>query len=314
MSTGPRETQSRPDPGTVTPDSEQERRGSPDAVAYAPQRPAPRKVHYRKSERTRLEFLDAAETALAAVPLNELTVERVCERAGKSRSTYYRHFDDLPAVIRELIRTRHAVFIAEIEPKAGEHLEDFLRRGIDLLHRSWQQHPQVWLTALDLHVLGDEGSRMQAEWTHMLLEKTPRIAALARNTHYKLASRPPDRLEGRIGNWLLGTYFVFATLYRSPGRETVTAQVDDQTDLGILACGFEPGRVSARERARLAFLDAADALAADVPSGELTVAEICRHARKSTTTFHRCFPGGLRELRGVLDAVPADAPAPAARR
>ncbi|TPW78237.1 TetR family transcriptional regulator [Schumannella sp. 10F1B-5-1] len=53
--------------------------------------------------RTRVAVLDAVRTALAEVPLSELTVAEICRRAGIHRVTFYGHWPDVDAAAADAL-------------------------------------------------------------------------------------------------------------------------------------------------------------------------------------------------------------------
>lgn len=54
-------------------------------------------------EETRRQILDAAQAFLREHSFRELSVDALMSRTGHSRTVFYRHFDDIPALILSLI-------------------------------------------------------------------------------------------------------------------------------------------------------------------------------------------------------------------
>jgi AcrR family transcriptional regulator len=54
-------------------------------------------------EETRQQILDAAQSFLRERSFRELSVEAVMSRTGHTRTVFYRHFDDIPALVLALI-------------------------------------------------------------------------------------------------------------------------------------------------------------------------------------------------------------------
>ncbi|MDA0564614.1 hypothetical protein LG943_09770 [Streptomonospora sp. S1-112] len=186
--------------------------------------------------------MDSAEALLGEHRLDQITVDMVCAHSGRSRSTFYRNYEDFPALLRALIMERHNRFLHDSVAEPDEQLEEYVERGMAGLVSTWHAHAPVWLTALHLRALGPEGEALEEKWYQMLLVKRPGVAAVALRTHAERGTRPPANLDARIDNWLLATYYVLAHLFRAgapdPGTERATVRA--QTELGILACGFTP--------------------------------------------------------------------------
>lgn len=72
-----------------------------------------------------MHFFDAVEELLQTRRLDEITVSLVCERVGVYRSTFYRLFESLAALIRALILDRNDEAMEETLPDIGEPLPDF---------------------------------------------------------------------------------------------------------------------------------------------------------------------------------------------
>lgn len=91
------------------------------------------------SAESRQAILDAADSLLRSGPYRDLSVETVMAKAGLSRTIFYRHFNDLPALVTELLQQlgngidTHAVEAAKsiaVEP-TSEWVREILRPSVD---------------------------------------------------------------------------------------------------------------------------------------------------------------------------------------
>ena len=64
-------------------------------------------------------------------PLNQITVKDIVEDCGINRNSFYYHFDDLPALVEEVLRSEADRLIAG--QAAVGSMEDCLRVGIDFV-------------------------------------------------------------------------------------------------------------------------------------------------------------------------------------
>jgi AcrR family transcriptional regulator len=100
-----------------------------------------------KGDRRERALLDAFEELLGELPLSRISIDRIAERSGVSRTAFYFYFPSKEAALSSLLQRT----LASIWERAGgwffgdgEPLEA-LRRGIDGLTRSWTEHS--WLLA-----------------------------------------------------------------------------------------------------------------------------------------------------------------------
>ena len=69
-----------------------------------PMRSVEQRTRQRENrENTRREILAAADRFLRERPYRELSVEVVMAQTGLTRTAFYRHFDDLPALVLRLL-------------------------------------------------------------------------------------------------------------------------------------------------------------------------------------------------------------------
>jgi TetR/AcrR family transcriptional regulator, ethionamide resistance regulator len=66
-------------------------------------RPDVSRRHRERREQTRQRILAAARELLEQAPLSELSIEAVATRAELTRTAFYRHFDDLTALLLALL-------------------------------------------------------------------------------------------------------------------------------------------------------------------------------------------------------------------
>lgn len=66
-------------------------------------RTVPRARRRQRREESRRQIVEAAEAFLRRRPYRELTVDELMAQAGFTRTLFYRHFDDLPALVVEVL-------------------------------------------------------------------------------------------------------------------------------------------------------------------------------------------------------------------
>lgn len=69
-----------------------------------------------KSDRTRAEIMDAALKFIWSRPFHEMTVESLMASTGVGRSTFYRYFSDLHAVMKALLDILEGEISAVVQP------------------------------------------------------------------------------------------------------------------------------------------------------------------------------------------------------
>jgi AcrR family transcriptional regulator len=60
--------------------------------------------HREQREQTRREILAAADRLLRERPYRELSVEEIMAQTGLTRTAFYRHFDDVPGLVLQLMQ------------------------------------------------------------------------------------------------------------------------------------------------------------------------------------------------------------------
>jgi AcrR family transcriptional regulator len=82
-------------------------------------------------EEARGAILEAADSFLREQPFRELTIDELMRRAGLSRTIFYRHFDDLGALITQLLWNVAADLRASNDQTvAGGADKESIRRGL----------------------------------------------------------------------------------------------------------------------------------------------------------------------------------------
>jgi len=66
-------------------------------------RTVPRARRRQRREESRRQIVEAAEAFLRERPYRELTVDELMAATGFTRTLFYRHFDDLPALVMEVL-------------------------------------------------------------------------------------------------------------------------------------------------------------------------------------------------------------------
>jgi AcrR family transcriptional regulator len=85
-------------------------------------------------ETTRREILAAADRMLRQRPYRELSVDAVMAQTGLTRTAFYRHFDDVPSLVLQLLQDtgRELYEMAERwRADAETDLADSVRQGLD---------------------------------------------------------------------------------------------------------------------------------------------------------------------------------------
>ena len=90
-------------------------------MSYAPQRARRRE----QRETTRREILGAADRLLRERPYRELSVDLVMAQTGLSRTAFYRHFDDVPSLVLELLEDVGRELYAIAERWRAKAVADF---------------------------------------------------------------------------------------------------------------------------------------------------------------------------------------------
>ena len=76
------------------------------------------------SNNTRRAIKEAYTSLLEERPLNDITVKDIVERCGINRNSFYYHYQDLPALIEEIIK-EDAEAIIQAYPSVSSIVEGF---------------------------------------------------------------------------------------------------------------------------------------------------------------------------------------------
>jgi TetR/AcrR family transcriptional regulator, ethionamide resistance regulator len=112
--------------------------------------------HARQREASHRRLLDCARALLEELPWNQVTIELIAERAGVTRTAFYKHFIDRTALLSELldeIAERLEQIPAAWEEDPDGDPETLLRRAVAVLVDTFRVHGRL------LHALADEATR-----------------------------------------------------------------------------------------------------------------------------------------------------------
>jgi len=94
-------------------------------------RTVPRARRRQRREESRRQIIEAAEAFLRERPYRELTVDELMAATGFTRTLFYRHFDDLPALVMEVLEQVGAGLVgATREMTAAGGDPERLRHGL----------------------------------------------------------------------------------------------------------------------------------------------------------------------------------------
>ena len=103
---------------------------------------------YTSGEVAHARILAAARTLLAKRPFSELTVGAVMAEAGVARTVFYRHFDDLPSLVPELLPNSDDPLIDRVERSIAQHPLEIASRSIEGLVALFSERGRL-LRAID---------------------------------------------------------------------------------------------------------------------------------------------------------------------
>ena len=102
----------------------------------------------RRASRTREKLLDAALSAFNEIGIDLTSIQDITERADVGKGTFYRHFEDKPALLRTLMDRAVAHLVERIKqatPTKGATLEAVLGALLDTHMEFFVQHGQEYL-------------------------------------------------------------------------------------------------------------------------------------------------------------------------
>ena len=148
--------------------------------------------HRRRGRRPRTyaAVLAATSELLETVPLAQLSVARIIQAAGVSRTSFYEHFTSKEDVVVKLVRSISGEIADEIEPmfaRDGRVPEQAFREGLARLLRVSGRHAPLVLAASEEWPAVPELQRL---WFRMHGELTRRVAELI--AAERAAGRAPE--------------------------------------------------------------------------------------------------------------------------
>lgn len=140
-------------------------------------RPDLARRHRERSDLTRRHLLDAAREVLEKRPFHSLTISELTDRAGLSRTAFYRHFTDLAALLSALLAELGGGLdqVADLwEDAPGDDPAAELRPALERLVQSFADHGRLLHAIVDaspMHpeiaeqysALGEQFARTAAE-------------------------------------------------------------------------------------------------------------------------------------------------------
>jgi AcrR family transcriptional regulator len=179
-----------------------------------------------RAKRTRDAVTRATADLIAADGLGSLTIERVAEHAGVSRTTLYRHFADLDELIAATVDALGTGSIGEpARTSATSDPLDQIRRAITNLGASLRHEPwgSVVAALAESGHRSDELGRLHRRFTEArrrpVLTVVRRAQQQRRLTSDVSAERIVDLLAGPI-------YYRHLILHRTMTSAEVTAHID----------------------------------------------------------------------------------------
>ena len=129
-------------------------------------RPDVRARHAREREARHRGLLDATRALLEELPWSRVTIELIAERAGVTRTAFYKHFIDRRALLLELLDEIAAQLEAIPAPWEGTpdgDPETLLRRAVAVLVDTFRVHGRLLRALADEATHDDEVERRYAE-------------------------------------------------------------------------------------------------------------------------------------------------------
>jgi len=88
-----------------------------------------------QKELTRRSLEEALVLLMEQIPFGEISVSRICTRAGVSRMAFYRHFRTLQDVLASYLADRQEEFLAGLEAREDLDLKVITGRFLDLIEQ-----------------------------------------------------------------------------------------------------------------------------------------------------------------------------------
>lgn len=105
--------------------------------------------------RTKDQIIDAFVELLEEMPYSKITVRNIVDKCGVNRNTFYYHFQDIPSLLEELLRSNIDLLIQEhchlgsLEDCISVTVQYFLKKRTAVLHVYKSLPREVFLTHLD---------------------------------------------------------------------------------------------------------------------------------------------------------------------
>ena len=157
--------------------------------------------------RTRARLTDAVLELARAVPVEDLTIEEVCERSGVSRATFYRHAaSPVDLAVRHLraeLDERRSSFVVAIAPDLpAEQLAAVQTASIRGLAVHLERYREVYARSLGRgrsalrHLLGDHLRAASLEYLLVVQARIPELAGSSRVARPMRMRAYADNLAG----------------------------------------------------------------------------------------------------------------------
>ncbi|HEX5448687.1 MAG TPA: TetR/AcrR family transcriptional regulator [Gaiellaceae bacterium] len=129
-------------------------------------RPDVRARHAAQREETHRRLLEATRALVEELPWSRVTIELIAERAGVTRTAFYKHFADQRAVLLDLLAETAAqleAIPAAWEDAADESPETLLRHAVDVLVATFHEHGRLLQAFAEEAAHDDEVLRLYTE-------------------------------------------------------------------------------------------------------------------------------------------------------
>ncbi len=103
--------------------------------------------HERRKAATHQRLIDAARDLISAKGYSQVDILDITERADVSKATFYKHFDNKEACVRELMEQGFNALVAEIisAPRVHPFDPDWARASFERVFRWAEEHRELML-------------------------------------------------------------------------------------------------------------------------------------------------------------------------